>query len=104
MGHSSRDHLFDKAHRWKVSRIAGWISAVVLIEGRVEGTWTYSRSRDALVVDLAPFTRFSPAARREIGVRAEELASALGLEGAEVRRPTAAKRDNRGDGSVQRRR
>src|SRR5207237_137812 len=26
MGHATRDHLFDKAHRWKVSRVAGWIS------------------------------------------------------------------------------
>jgi winged helix DNA-binding protein len=104
MGHSSRDHLFDKVHRWKVSRVAGWISAVVLVDGRVEGTWTHVRSGDALVVNVTPFAPLSAGTRREVGARAQELATALGLASADVRIPTAAKRDNRGDGSVQRRR
>jgi len=104
MGHSSRDHLFDKVHRWKVSRVAGWISAVVLVDGRVEGTWTHARSGETLVVNVAPFAALSASTQREIGARAEDLASALGLAGAEVRLSASAKRDNRGDGSVQRRR
>jgi hypothetical protein len=104
MGHSSRDHLFDKVHRWKVSRVAGWISAVVLVDGRVEGTWTHARSGDALVMNVVPFASLSANTRREISARAEELATALGLASADVRIPTAPKRDNRGDGSVQRRR
>ena len=104
MGHSSRDHLFDKVHRWKVSRVAGWISAVVLVDGRVEGTWTHARSGETLVVNVAPFAALSASTQREMGARAEDLASALGLAGAEVRLSASAKRDNRGDGSVQRRR
>jgi hypothetical protein len=104
MGHSSRDHLFDKVHRWKVSRVAGWISAVVLVGGRVEGTWTHTRSGDALIVNVVPFTRLSASTRRAVGARAEELATALGLASADVRVAPVAKRDNRGDGSVQRRR
>ena len=104
MGHSSRDHLFDKVHRWKVSRVAGWISAVVLVGGRVEGTWTHARSGDALVVNVAPFAPLAASTRRELGARAEELATAIGLASADVRVGTVAKRDNRRDGSVQRRR
>jgi hypothetical protein len=104
MGHESRDHLFDKVHRWKVSRVAGWISAVVLVDGRVEGTWTHARSGDTLVVNVVPFVRLSASTRREVGARAQELATALGLASADVRVAVAAKRDNRGDGSVQRRR
>lgn len=104
MGHSSRDHLFDKVHRWKVSRVAGWISAVVLVDGRVEGTWTHARSGETLVINVAPFAALSPNTRREIGARAADLARALGLSGAEVRLSSSAKRDNRGDGSVHRRR
>jgi hypothetical protein len=104
MGHTSRDHLFDKIHRWKVSRVAGWISAVVLVGGRVEGTWMHSRSGDVLVVNVVPFASLSASTRREVGNRAQELATALGLASADVRIPNAAKRDNRGDGSVQRRR
>ena len=104
MGHQSRDHLFDKVHRWKVSRVAGWISAVVLVDGRVEGTWTHARSGETLVVDVAPFAPLSASTRREIAARADDLASALSLSGADVRLASSAKRDNRRDGSVQRRR
>ncbi|TMG68858.1 MAG: winged helix DNA-binding domain-containing protein, partial [Chloroflexi bacterium] len=34
MGHKSRDHLFERVHTRKVSRIAGWISAVVLADAK----------------------------------------------------------------------
>ena len=87
MGHLSRDHLFERVHRWKVSRIAGWISAVVLVDGRVEGTWTHARSGSALVVTVAPFGPLPRRARRAIEARAAEMATALGLTGADVRLP-----------------
>ena len=85
MGHFARDHLFDKVHRWKVSRVAGWISAVVLVDGRVEGTWTHTRSGASLAIDISPFAPLPARVRREIGLRADELAAALGLDGADVR-------------------
>src|SRR4029077_21279577 len=34
LGHLNRDHLFPSVHRARVSRTAGWISAVVLVDGR----------------------------------------------------------------------
>ena len=92
MGHMARDHLFDKVHRWKVSRIAGWISAVVLVDGRVEGTWTHKVSGDTLAIDVAPFASLSAATRKGVAERADELARALGLAHAEVR---LAKRQTR---------
>jgi hypothetical protein len=85
MGHMARDHLFDKVHRWKVSRVAGWISAVVLVDGRVEGTWTHRVSGDTLTIDVAPFDSLAPATRKGIADRADELARALTLSRVEVR-------------------
>ncbi len=85
MGHSSRDHLFDKVHRWKVSRVAGWISAVVLVGGRVVGTWTHRAGTDLLAVTVVPFAKLGPRTRRDIGGRADLLAGSLGLARAEVR-------------------
>jgi len=85
MGHMARDHLFDKVHRWKVSRVAGWISAVVLLDGRVEGTWTHRVSGDALTIDVAPFAPLSTRTKEGIAARADELARALGLARSEVR-------------------
>lgn len=84
MGHTSRDHLFDRVHRWKVSRVAGWISAVVLVDGRVVGTWTHTAARDTLRITVAPFARLTPRIRSGISERAESLAGAMGLARVDV--------------------
>ena len=91
MGHTSRDHLMEKAHATKVSRTAGWISAVVLVDGRVEGTWTGQLSRSGLTINVTPFRRLPAWATAEIRRRARALAVAVGAPRAEVRiRPRAA--------------
>jgi hypothetical protein len=84
MGHASRDHLFDRVHRWKVSRVAGWISAVVLVDGRVVGTWMHSVTRGTLRITVTPFGRLSPRIRSGIQERAEAIADSLGLENVDV--------------------
>jgi hypothetical protein len=78
MGHASRDHLVARAHLPKVSRTAGWISAVVLVDGAIAGTWTYAVAGKTLRVSVEPFRRLQPAVVREIKLRAGELAQALG--------------------------
>lgn len=84
MGYASRDHLFDKVHSPKVSRTAGWISAVVLVDGRVEGTWTYTVSKGVLRVSVAPFKRLDAKVVSEIRKRAGEVARAIGALKAEL--------------------
>jgi hypothetical protein len=84
MGHVSRDHLFDRVHRWKVSRVAGWISAVVLIDGHVEGTWTHTVSNGTLRINVMPFGALTARARSGVRERAEALAQSMGLASAEV--------------------
>jgi hypothetical protein len=84
MGHSSRDHLFDAQYRWRVSRIAGWISPVVLVDGRVVATWSHQASKNVLVVSVSPFRKLAQTAMKHVRVRADEIAAALGLTGATV--------------------
>ncbi len=84
MGHASRDHLFERVHAPRVSRTAGWISAVVLADGRVEGTWTHDRSNRTLRVTVEPFRALSSRVKSEIELRADSIAQALGLSKAEV--------------------
>ena len=84
MGHQTRDHLFERKHAPKVSRVAGWISAVVLVDGRVIGTWTYAVAGTTLRVTVAPFRPLSPRARSAVDLRAHEIARAMGLRSAEV--------------------
>ncbi len=85
MGHATRHHLFDASHRSKVTRTAGWISQVVLVDGGVEGTWTHLISSKTLRVKVEPFRKLAPKVRSEIQSRADELADAIGLAEAEVK-------------------
>lgn len=84
MGHSSRDHLFEAAYRARVSRTAGWISPVVLVDGRVVATWSHSIAKEVLRITVEPLGRLPPKLRPEVRLRAEELASTLGLAKVEV--------------------
>jgi winged helix DNA-binding protein len=85
MGYANRDHLFEKVHAPKVSRTAGWISAVVLVNGRVEGTWTHAMSKGTLRIDVVPFKRLSASVTAEVRKRAVDVAKALGAARAEVK-------------------
>ena len=87
MGHSSRDHIVEAANLSKVSRTAGWISAVVLVDGRVAGTWSHVASKGTLQISVEPFQRLAPKTRVEIRHRAESFAQTLGLARTEVRIP-----------------
>ena len=80
MGHANRDHLFDKVHRWKVSRVAGWISPVILVDGRVLGVWSHTLSKQELKVELKPFAPLQPRVVKEARARAEGIADALGAK------------------------
>ena len=80
MGHANRDHLFDRVHRPKVSRTAGWISPVVLVDGRVVGVWSYTLNRQGMRVEIAPFGRLTRAVLGEASARADEIAASLGAK------------------------
>ena len=79
MGHRKRDHLYVRAHASKVSRIAGWISPVILVDGRVDGVWAYRVNRSELAVTLTPFAKLPGRVVNEAKARADEIARAMGL-------------------------
>ena len=84
LGHATRDHLFERIHAPKVSRTAGWISAVVLVGGSVAGTWTHTVAKDTLRISVHPFRRLSTKVTAQVRSRAKELARALEQSKAEV--------------------
>jgi hypothetical protein len=85
MGHANRDHLFAPEYRARVSRTAGWISAVVLVDGRVVATWTHAVAKRALTVTVDPFRKLAPSTLMGVRASAESLAAALGLDDAAVK-------------------
>jgi hypothetical protein len=85
LGHVNRDHLYEAIHRARVSRTSGWISAVVLVDGRVAGTWSHIAAKQTLRVTVEPFKRLTAKTLTEVRRRAESLAETLSLEKVEVR-------------------
>jgi hypothetical protein len=84
MGHSSRDHIVEKSNLARVSRTAGWISPVVLVDGRVAGTWAHVAVKDTLRITIEPFQRLKANTMAEVRRRGESIAESLGLAEVEV--------------------
>jgi len=85
MGYASRDHLVDRAFASRVSRTAGWISAVVLLRGQVVGTWTHELKKKTLHITVQPIRRMPAAVMGGVRSRAEQIGDSLGAEKTEVK-------------------
>jgi len=79
MGYATRGHLFDAVYAPRVSRTAGWISAVVLVGGRVVATWTHAVRDSTLLISIEPFQKLAPNVMPEVRHCAAALARAMGL-------------------------
>lgn len=70
LAHADTGQYLEDRFRPAVYRPAGWISAVVLRQGRVVATWTHRRTARGWVVTLTPLTRVwrkeHPALRRAL--------------------------------------
>ena len=72
--------LLDPAQKARVYRQAGWISAALLVNGRIEGVWRHERKGKRLTVELEPFGKLPAWARRGAEQEAERLRDFLGGE------------------------
>ena len=61
------------AHKGRVFRQQGWISAVVLAGGRVVGVWTYEVKKKRVIVTVNSFDPLSPAIRAGVAQEAARL-------------------------------
>jgi hypothetical protein len=55
----------------RVSRTAGWISPVLVVDGVIRGTWTHERSGGAVAIEVTPFGRVSPAMKKAAAEHAQ---------------------------------
>jgi len=62
----------------RVHRPQGWISPVLLVDGRMAGVWRHERKGKRLLVGVEPFAPVAAAARRAAEEEAERLAAFLG--------------------------
>lgn len=75
LGHKSHRNIVDERDRKRVYRDQGWVSPVLLLDGRAAGVWSYQRRGGQLEVRMDCLTRLSS----EVKSRVREEASGLGL-------------------------
>ena len=81
LGHRDKGHLVAAAHYKRVYRSQGWLSPVVLVNGRAVGVWSYRRKGERLHMDIDPFEKVSRAVRSDIEAEAADLGRFLGAVG-----------------------
>lgn len=79
MGAGLRDQLIPPRHRKRVSRTAGWISPVVLVDGAAAGVWDAARSGDGLAITIESFAGWSSTERARVEAAAQAIGRAQGV-------------------------
>ena len=69
--------VLDPAMRDRVYRPQGWLSPVLLVDGRMEGVWRHEAKRGAVAVEIEPFGRLGKGVRAAAEAEAQRLAAFL---------------------------
>ncbi|HEX2090255.1 MAG TPA: winged helix DNA-binding domain-containing protein [Actinomycetota bacterium] len=77
-GSRPKESLVEKRFEPRVFRQAGWISPVVLTDGKVAGVWNHERAAARSDVSVDLFRRLSAAQKKEIAEEGDRLGSFLG--------------------------
>jgi hypothetical protein len=72
------DEVVPAEQRARVYRPQGWLSPVLLVDGRMAGVWSHELAGDRLVVEIEPFARLSRTIKAGAEAEAEALAGFLG--------------------------
>jgi len=78
LAHAVKDHLVDARFYKRVYRNQGWLSPVVIVNGRIVAVWFLEEHATSFVVDVQPFAPLDAKLRRGISQEAEALGSFLG--------------------------
>ena len=75
-----KNWLIEPRYYKQVWRAAGHIDAVVLVGGRIVGTWRYDKQAKVLRITVKPFEPFSRRVDRAVGIQASALVRFMGLD------------------------
>ena len=78
------EQMMPGPHKARVYRPQGWISPVLLVDGRMDGIWSYEKKSGRLLVTVEPFVKLPRWAAAAIDEESEKLAAFLGCETHEV--------------------
>jgi uncharacterized protein YcaQ len=71
-------------NRARIYRPQGWLSPVLLVDGRMDGVWRHERKGRRLLVTIEPFVKPVAATRRAVESEAKRLADFLGADELEL--------------------
>jgi Winged helix DNA-binding domain len=66
--------LLDPQHRQRIYRLQGWVSPVLVVNGRLAGVWKLEHKGTIVSVAIEPFARLPRWTRAHIEAEAERLA------------------------------
>jgi hypothetical protein len=79
VGYRDRGAVLDPAHAKQVNLGGGMLNPVIVIDGRVVGTWKRALTRTAVTVTLAPFDGLNPTIHGAVAAAASRYGAFLGL-------------------------
>lgn len=71
-------HLLPGDFKKSIYRPQGWISPVLLVNGRMDGVWSHSKKTKGIEVRIEPFVKLPSWTRRAVEEESERLAEFLG--------------------------
>ncbi len=73
LGHRTKNHLVDSQFYKKVFRNQGWISPVILLNGKIYGVWSYNKKGKNFEIDLNLFEKPTADIKSKIEKEAERM-------------------------------
>jgi uncharacterized protein YcaQ len=80
LAHADKQHLVPARFYKRVYRNQGWVSAVLLLDGRIAGVWTSTRKGKRLQIHVEPFEKLAPSVRMQLEEEAVHIAAFTGAE------------------------
>lgn len=85
LGHKSHRNIVGPEHHKQVYRAQGWVSPVLLVDGRARGVWSYARKSGRLETLIRPFSRLPEEVTLRLREEAADLGKFLGCESVTVK-------------------
>ena len=78
LAHAEKSHMVHDRHYKLIYRNQGWISPVILLDGKVIGTWSQKVTGKKLAIALKPFDRLPKSLHPQIEAETERIAKFVG--------------------------
>jgi Winged helix DNA-binding domain len=78
LAHAEKSHMVHDRHYKKIYRNQGWISPVILLDGKVIGTWSHKVTGQKLAIALKPFSKLPKLLQPQIEAETERISKFVG--------------------------